>query len=567
MKIHLQKIKVDLCLMLLLALMVGGLLASAAHFDFINFDDNIYVTQNPPVSSGMSFENLQWAFSTHRGGHWHPLTWLSHQFDCHVFGLNPGAMHAINILFHILNVSLFFLLLNRLVGNALLAFFCALFFALHPLRLESVIWISERKDVLSLFWGLLTFHVYLSYQKRNSLGLYLLLLLCWLLSLLAKPTLVVLPFLLLLLDCLPGRRSVVELKRKVWLEKLPLFFLCLLLSGLVYFTQKKSGTMNSFAELSFLNRAGTAMVHFWLYAIKSVWPMHLSVFYPRVNYSLGLQCVASFSFLLLVFFLMRRRQAQPLLFFAWLWFFISLLPILGFVQIGGQGIANRWTYLPHLGLLIALAFFLNPFTRSSAFKVYLPFASIILLFAGKTYLDLPQWKNSEALFSQALASNPGNFLAHNNLAIALEKRGDLKAAKQHYEVALRLHPTYSEALDNLGRLLAQQGDYRAALLLFEKSLAGNPQNIEARYNLALAHYHLGEKQQALIQWLETIGQDPFYTPALASLNFMARREWEMPCQLKGENNLALRAVLDKLNGKLRDERLRAALKHWQECLP
>ena len=382
----------------------------------------------------------------------------------------------------------------------------------------------------------------------------------------AKPTLVVLPFLLLLFDFLPMRRSALELNRKVWIEKIPLFLICVLFSALVYFTQNQSGTMNSFADLSFASRVGAAMVHFWLYVIKSVWPVDLSVFYPRVEYSLGIKLCASLSFLSVSYFLFRKRQKYPLFLFAWAWFFISLLPILGFVQIGGQGIANRWTYLPQVGLAIALGAFLNPFTRFSAFKVYLPLTFIALAAAGKTQLDLPQWKNSEALFSEALASNPDNFLAHNNLAIALEKKGDLKSAKQHYEESLRIHPSYSEALDNLGRLQAQRGNYQAAVELFQKSLGGDARNIEARYNLALAYYHLGEKQKALVQWLETLNLEPSYAPTLSSLRFMSTRERDTPCLWNDAEVQDLRITMGKIKMNSLEEELQNTLLYWQSCV-
>ncbi len=567
MTTHTQKILIKSCLVLILVLTISLLLKSAMHFDYLNFDDDHYVTNNSHVNTGLSLQNFYWAFTNFEAGHWHPLTWLSHQLDVSLFGLQPAPSHVLNILLHCLNALLVFLLLVRLFRNPFLCFFCALLFAIHPLRLESVIWISERKDVLSLFFGLAAFWAYLSYRERNSMLRYIGMLFLFSLSLLAKPTFVSFPFLILLLDFWPLKTFENHPQNKIFLEKLPVFFLVLLFSAIAFHTQAHSGGLKLMENLSWNQKIGTAFVHFWLYWAKTLWPAKLSIFYPWQSYSSTVVLLAFSSFLGVSLTLFKLRFKYPYLFFAWAWFFISLLPMMGLLQIGGQSIANRWTYLPHVGLTIALCGALNSLFENLNFKFYIAFTLILYLCAFQTHTELFYWKNSESLFRHALELNPQNFLAHNNLGTALDKQGRLTEATKHYEMSLQFRPSYSEALNNLGQVRARQGDYRQAKDLFEKTLQINPHHIEAQYNLALTHYYLGEKQQAFEEWLHILKTDKSYRPAWQSIEFMANRETQVPCEINQKEKLeSIQNLLKEIPAQIQSSRIQEAIFYWKTCI-
>jgi len=559
MKVYSQKAFVFLYLFLLAA-GIFLCLKTALDFDFINLDDPIYVTENPHVITGLNSENISWAFTTHHGGHWHPVTWLSYQFDCHGFGAQARALHRTNIVFHILNACLVFLILFKLFDSSFLAFLFSLLFAIHPLRLESVVWISERKDVLSLFFGLCAFLSYLYYCQRKSLCRYLAMLLCFCLSLLAKPTFVSFPFLLLLLDFWPLKNFQTQAHKKIVLEKTPLFLVSLLFSVLAFKMQDQSKGLQLMESISLLEKSGIPFVHFWLYFWKTVWPFDLSIFYPWQNYStLILYCaLVSFLFLSLIFSKLRLRY--PFLFFGWSWFFISLLPVLGFVQIGGQSIANRWTYLPHVGLAIAFCGALKNFSKTPSKILYTFLIVLICFFVVRTQAEIIYWKESETLFKHALKINPSNFLAHNNLGTSLDKKGRLEEAEKHYKASLEAHPSYAEALNNLGQIKAKNKNFSEALSFFKQTLQIDPNSPEAQYNLALTYYYLGDKQKAFEGWLTTLYIHPFYSPALQSLRFMSRQERELPCQW---GNLETQNLLHALSKQVENE---GSLTYWEECI-
>ncbi len=556
--------------LLSLAIFLTLLFWNAKSFDFLNFDDNIYVTQNRHVTSGMSDENFKWAFTTHHGGHWHPLTWLSLQLDTELFGVNATSSHLINLLFHLCNTILLFFLLVKLFKNETLAWFCALLFAVHPLRLESVIWITERKDVLSLFFGLLTLLAYVEYKIKGKRWYYGLTCCFLLLGLLAKPSLVVIPFLLPLLDFWLLKNTSENQNRTNLIEKIPFVLLCLLFSGIVYFTQKEVGGLKSFNHFTFAERIGSAFVNGWRYIGKTLWPSHLSIFYPFSHYSLLVMIAALIASVFVTVLFYKLRKKYPALFFGWSWFLISLLPVIGLVQIGGQSIADRWTYLPHIGLAIALCGFLNSLVHESKIKIYFLCATLLCLMTYKSSLELPNWKNSETIFRHALESNPDNFLAHNNLGVALADRGDFQSATFHYEESVRQNPFYSEALNNLGTMKAREGNLEGAKLLFQRALQQNQKHSQARYNLALTFYKLGNKIMALQGWLTLFHEDPTQATR-SSLGFMIKNDFDFLCEKptsdsgNSEELKNLFQILKWMNPQPKDEQLSRGINHWEEC--
>ncbi len=468
------------------------------------------------MNTGLSWENFKWAFSQTESGHWHPLTWLSHQLDCQVFGLNPAYHHLENILWHTLNTLLVFWILIKLFADWKTAWLISALFALHPLRIESVAWVTERKDVLSVFFGLLTILTYLYFRAKQNWRRYLLLITFFILGLLAKPSLVILPCLLLLLDYWP-----LKLK-KYFLEKIPLFVISLLFALATLWGQNKIGALKDLSSLTLLDRFSIACVGYLSYIEKTFLPTGLSIFYPLVKYPPTFGIAACTILLGITILMFRYRQRFPYLIVSWAWFLIALLPVIGFVQVGWQAFALRWTYLPHVGLAIALCGAVSTMKVAQKKWIYLTLGILIVLVTIKTSIELKHWQNSETLFSHALDVNPDNFLAHTNLGVALSKRGDKDSAMTHYEEAVRLNPTYPEALNNLGNLKAQKGFLEEAKSLFERALTRDPNMISAKYNLGLLHYNTGEKMQAVIQWSEILKMNPEYQPAINSLNYAAK---------------------------------------------
>ncbi len=512
-----------------MVVLVGVVFFRAIYFDFINFDDNVYVTANPHVSSGLSWANTLWAFTTTTGGHWHPLTWLSHQLDSQLFGLNSGAHHTVNLLFHLLNTILLFFLLYRLFGNLVLAWWMAALFSLHPLRIESVAWVSERKDVLSLFFGLLMMLMYIRFSVSRKARDYGYLLLFFILGLLAKPSLVVLPVLLLLMDFWPlktmDRSNVAE--RSVAMT--PFFIISFLSSLITLWAQKQEGALGTLHSFSLLDRFNTACVGYLTYLGKTIWPDKLSVFYPFEHHSLTVGVMAFVILFCISIFVFYNRIKFPWLFFAWIWFVLALFPVIGLLQVGGQALANRWTYLPHIGLAIALCGFASLLKPRMQKMTGFILGILLVFFTVKTEIELEYWKNSETLFSHALQINPDNFLAHTNLADALRAQGDIDGAFYHNKEALRSNPHYPEALNNLGNMKARLGFFDEAISFFEQALEGAPRRVEIRYNLALAHYGSGQKARAIGEWAALLRSNPDYRPAYKSLNYAVKHDFETLC--------------------------------------
>jgi Flp pilus assembly protein TadD len=451
-------------------------------FGFLDFDDDGYVTANPQVRAGLSASGARWAFGNTEAGHFHPLTWLSHQADVSAFGLDAGAHHRTTLWLHALAVALCFAALRRLLANEaqgeVTAFLAAGAFAVHPLRLESVAWVATRKDVLSgvfFFAALLAWATVTGTARRwLTLGLYLL-------ALLAKPTVLPLPLLLLALETWPGR-STSRLGARLSAQA-PLLLVMVAFAGVAVFAQRSAGAMVDLGALSVGERLSNAAVGVFAQAGHLVWPAGLSIFHPLRPLVPGLGLGAGFVLAGLALAIARGKVAAPLA-FAFTWGVLLLLPVSGLVQIGGQSIADRWLYLPTAGVVMGVLGAV-PSTVSARARW-----SVALAWLGAlglvTRVDLPDWRDSEHVFGHALAVEPENFLAHNNLGLALETRGALDEAEQHYAEAVRLNPTWPTALSNLANARARRGALAEAIPLYERALARAPDFQPAHYNLALA---------------------------------------------------------------------------------
>jgi hypothetical protein len=492
------------------------------NFEFLNFDDDLYITQNSLVLQGLSGHTALQAFQQSLAGHYHPLTWLSHMLDTSLFGMNPGAFHLENVLFHALNTGLCFILFASIFSSWQKAFVLAALFGVHPMRIESVAWLSERKDLLSMSLGLTTIISYVRW-KLSTKGIWLAAsLLCFILSLLAKPTFLTMPALLLLIDGLRGER----ITWKSILDKIPYGILSCLMAWLVMHTQNADGGLKSLEVVSLSNRLSSACVGYLTYAGKFFFPFGIGIFYPFRIIDPSIAIGAAVILLILTGSAYYVRKHTPEIWLGWIWFIVSLLPMIGLIQIGGQSYADRWSYLSHIGILIAcITFFSRYKFFSSKYFWILP----TLYFASLTWWNLPFWKDSISIFSHTLEVSPDNFMAHTNLGNALDAAGNLTDATPHFEAAWKLNPLYPEALNNYGRVKASQNNFSEAHALFQKAVEIKPSFIIARYNLGLTHFELGRIVDSAHEWLLVLEQQPHNQQAMQSLQFIHQHNLGQLC--------------------------------------
>jgi tetratricopeptide (TPR) repeat protein len=471
----------------------------ATGYDFVVVDDDRYVYENPWVTGGLSTAGLCWAFTSTYAANWHPLTWISHMLDCSLHGLFPGGHHLTNILLHSLNTLLLFLLLKRLTQELWPAALVAALFGWHPLHVESVAWVAERKDVLSTFFLLLTIWAYARYAERKTLPRYGVVFALFALGLMAKSMLVTVPCLLLLLDYWPLKRFQMEptspespvTRTIVWnlfREKIPLFALSLLASVITVIAQHAGGAVKSFRAVPFLPRVQNAVFSYALYIWKTVYPVKLCIFYP-LSVTLPGFWVAGAAVLIagITGFSFLKRSVCPWLLVGWLWFLITLVPVIGLVQIGSQALADRYTYIPSIGLFVAAVWSVarrarrSPVGRVSGFLAATAALSLCLTL---TRVQLEYWRDSIGLFTHALAVTGSNAFSENNLGVALSNAGRGAEAIPHYRAALRLKPDDLKAHYNLGVELAAIGELDEAVFHFSAALALNP-------NSEILHNNLG----------------------------------------------------------------------------
>jgi tetratricopeptide (TPR) repeat protein len=498
-------------------------------FDYVNYDDGDYASANPHVQSGLSRANLIWAFTSGHASNWHPLTWLSHQLDCQWFGPRPGPQHLVNVAFHAFNAVLLLLVLQRMTGALWRSALVAALFALHPLRVESVAWISERKDVLSGLFFLLTLGAYCKYVRsrsemasgeRKPWFWYGLALLCFGLGLMSKPMLVTTPFLLLLLDYWPfGRwsldRAGLSALVRLTIEKAPFLMLAVVSSVITFVVQRRGGAVST--VLSVQARVANALVSYVRYIGKTICPVNLSVLYPHPGHW-ALWQVLGAATLLLVISLMVLIQARrrPYLLVGWLWFLGALIPVIGLVQVGIQSMADRYTYVPGIGLLILGIWGVAEAVQSrvGAEKPAAVAASLLVLgCACASRNQVRFWHDSQTLFQRAVDVTSDNYLAYNNLGYYLSGKGDVARAKEYYQKSLAISPLYSDALNNLGFALAGEGKYAQALPLYEAALRTSPNQPEIHNNLGNALSELGHLNEAVQEYLTALRLQPDHAEA------------------------------------------------------
>jgi tetratricopeptide (TPR) repeat protein len=468
---------------------------------FIKYDDGLYVTRNPTVQQGITVGNLRWAFTTTDASNWHPLTWISHMLDVQLFGLNAGAHHLVSLLLHALCVLLLYIVFHDMTGAVWRSALVAALFAVHPTHVESVAWIAERKDILSALFWFLTMLAYARYVRKPSPWRYLSVIALFATGLLTKPMLVTLPFVLLLLDYWPlarigGPSFPPRLLARLLLEKAPLFLLAALSSVITYRVQEQSGSVNLMAGEYLGTRVSASLAAYGSYLRKAVWPADLAVFYPfswggQAAWKAGGVAAALLLLTAAAVALGRRWRYVPV---GWLWFVGTLVPVAGLVKIGVHSSADRYLYIPLVGLAIIVAWGVHSIAagnrRGSACATALCLATVAA-FALTARAQVHFWKDTETLFSHALDVTSGNWLAHTKVGNELYARGDLDGAALHYEETLKINPTYFEALNNLGSVKGRQGESEAAASLYRAALKSRPADASIHYNLGNALFDLG----------------------------------------------------------------------------
>ena len=513
------------CLALILACAV--IYAPVRHFGFMtSWDDSDYVTDNAYVSQGLTSQGVAWAFTSMAASNWHPLTWLSHMLDVQLFGMDPGPQHVVNLLFHILNTLLLFGLLHRATGAWGRSAFVAGLFAVHPLHVESVAWIAERKDVLSAFLWLLAMWAYVSYARRPRVSQYLIVALLFGLGLLAKPMLVTLPFALLLLDFWPLRRVKFEgdgwaALRGRWRdvsrlvrEKAPLMILAAASCIVTFSAQQRGGAVVTAASLS--ARLGNAAVSYVAYIGKMLWPLHLAAFYPARL--LSVWSVSAGVGLLIGITILAVRAGQRRGFFlaGWLWYVGTLVPVIGIVQVGGQAMADRYTYIPSIGLFLIAAWGLPELLhgwRQRSVALSVAAVGALAVFAGLARAQVPYWSDGVALWRHALEATEDNPVANNNLGGLLLKQGQETQAIPYLAEALRVRPNYPEALNFMGMALMYQGQLDRAASYFNEALRVRPASPLAQDNLGAALMFQGKLDEAAPHVAEALRLRPDFADA------------------------------------------------------
>lgn len=517
-----------------LALLVLAVYWQVSTHAFVEYDIAQYITQNPYVLRGLTWDGVKWALTSGFGfaANWHPLTWWSHMLDVTMFGIEPRGHHLVNAGLHAANTALVFLVLVRLTGVRGRSLFVAALFGLHPMHVESVAWAVERKDVLSAFFGLLALLVWTGYARGGDMRSYLGALLLFVLALMAKPMLVTLPAVLFLLDVWPFRRLERGFARLA-LEKAP-FFCCAVSSSIATVLAQHAGrAISNLAEVPLAWRATNSIWAWGQYALKAFWPTRLCAFYPLRDMTRAPVAVSLSALALLVvsYAAFRGRKHAPYLLVGWLWFLGMLVPVIGLVQVGDQAMADRYSYLPHLGLFIALAWGANElFDRWSVVRGA-RIAIAVVLVAASTYLTWKQlgtWSSTRAMAEQGLAVTEDNHKMHSFLAFSLSAEGKLEDAAKEFREALRIQPNDVYSLDNLGYTLLRLGRYQEAEPLFKRVLELKPSHSQAMNHLGGTYEVLNRLPEA-IEWMKkAIVADPGNAKATNNLGWIYERMGQLP---------------------------------------
>jgi protein O-mannosyl-transferase len=525
-------------------LLICIVLAAAAYFAFedvktcvfVNYDDNVYITENPFVQGGLNLKSIQWAFTSFYAGNWHPLTWISHMVDCAVFGPAPAGHHLVSLAIHIANVILLFLILKKMTAAVWLSVFVAALFGLHPLAAESVAWVSERKNVLSTFFSILMIWTYFRYSQKPGFCRYAAVAVCFAVGLLAKPMLVTLPFVLILLDYWPIRRfdnnnGVVWL-RLALVEKVPLILMSVASCVVTYLAQAKSLAVMDMAAVPLSLRLGNAMTSYVAYIGQVFYPAALAAFYPLDLNGLKFWHVAASAACILIMTLLviALRQKHRFLFTGWFWYLGTLIPVIGLVQVGEQSMADRYMYLPGIGIYIIIAWLAADVAARCRLPKIVP--AVISLFILSVLLLITRnqvgfWKDSFTLCQRAIAVTKNNFMMQSNCGEALRVAGRPDEAIAYYKKAIEINPQYAIAHNNLGCVLTDKRLLPEAETEFRLATQINPRYVKALNSYGAVLAMQGQFAQAIEQFAMSLSISPYYKAALDNL-FRAGADGNMP---------------------------------------
>jgi tetratricopeptide (TPR) repeat protein len=534
---------------------------------FIALDDDSYIKENPMVNRGVTLARLSWAFTTFYQSNWHPLTWIAHMIDSQVFGMNAGGHLFVNAVIHVANTLLIFWFLLGTTKSRWPSALVAALFALHPLHVESVAWAAERKDTLSTFFGLLSLIAYMRYAKAPALRWYAWTAIALVLGLMAKPTLVTWPFVMLLLDYWPLGRfqtskiaSQSSVVRGMLLEKIPLFVIAAASCVITWIAQTHSGALRTVTDVPIALRLSNALVSYAKYLVLTFWPNDLAVYYPFPPAGIPIWQIIGAGVLLsaVTAFCVFQWKTRPYLIVGWLWFVGTLVPVIGLVQVGGQTMADRYFYIPSIGLLIALVFGLADVAKmrrvsrrvgSSAAVI----GVVLLVLGALTNAQIQRWHDSVTLFQHTLAVTPPNLPIEYNLAHVMGEQGRYDEAAAHFDKALQIKPDFFDGLLNMGITLARQGRTAEAIEYYQRATHAQPDSAKAHAELGVALARQNRSEAALQELSQAVELDPTDANAHTNLGLVLARlgkvqealdelhqaVWFKPDSADAHNNLGL----------------------------
>jgi len=562
-----SKIRPEILICLFLVIATLAVYWQLRNYEFVGFDDDVFIIQNSKVQNGLTLESIRWAFSYDNMTYWHPLTWLSYMLDIQLYGMNPGGHHMTNVLLHIVNAILLFIIFNKMSGELWKSAAVAALFALHPLNVESVAWVVERKNVLSTLFWMLTLLTYNYYAERPKIYRYVLTLGVFVLGLMAKPMLVTLPFVLLILDLWPLKRfhfqqlsgdhpkpvRFPKLKRlkesdifALFLEKIPFLIFSGISVYLSFLSMRHRGLVIAANEISMYHRITNALVSYVNYIGKMFWPRNLAVFYPFPDAVQLWKAIGAFLLLIsLSIAAMRSLKKRPYLGVGWLWYLGTLLPVIGLLQAGlWPAMADRFAYVPLIGLFVVIAWGIPDLMAGWRFKVEglgTMTAAVLIILMTTSWLQVRYWKNSVMLFKHAIEVTDNNYIMHNNLGFALTARGRPDEAIKHYKEALRINHDFEEANINLGLALLSQGKLDECVDYYQEVLRVKPGYAKVHNNLGVVFWRLGKTEEATVHFQEAVLIDPDYAEAHNSLG--------AALVFKGKNEMAIAHLQEALRLK------------------
>lgn len=496
-------------------------------FEFVTYDDSAYITDNPHIKKKLTLETIKWAFTSTHHKHWHPLTWISHILDYRLFGMDPAGHHVISVFIHIANTLLLFWFIKRTTGDCLKSGFVAALFALHPLHVEAVAWVADRKDVLcTLFW-MLAMVTYAVYARRPSPITHLLVVLIFVMGLLSKPMVITMPLVFLLLDYWPLRRFTFnpgnrvqsdDGRKKAMLNMIgekAIFLIFIVVSGIItIIVMQKPGipAFNVAAWVPTPMQLANVPLHYTGYIIQTIFPFHLAIPVRFISMPPVWKIIASLGALILIsYFVFKKARRYPYLPVGWLWYLITLLPVVGLIRIGPVLMADHYTYIPLIGLFIIAVWGIPDLLQGwqhhqAALKLLA--GTVIVGMMVLSFIQVGYWKNSVTLYRHAISVRPNHALAHNNLGIVMSKQGKLKEAVYHFAQALRIKPDYANAFSNLGLALARQGKLEDAVFYYKKALKIKAKDAEVHFNLAQVYARQRNYDSAIAHYRQALRVRP-----------------------------------------------------------